>query len=216
MFGDHVKLKFCTLGLAIVLSGCGGSSYLKDLPEKDLLEAALESQRIESEMTLKMQICGDLQSLGFEAQQEAREYGRELRRAYEYYERQTKPFNRKVRRYLNDYDTQYGAEHREQLREANFQLNMLPARLATAKFFGVDSKEVKEALSEPNPHFSFSGGNPNSVIMIQALHEKEKNIKSQCEKLIAQVFDDNIQPNFSKYGDEYKKITGMQSLKTVD
>ena len=45
---------------------------------------------------------------------------------------------------------------------------------------------------------------------------REKNIKSQCEKLIAQVFDDKIQPNFSKYGDEYKKITGMQSLKMVD
>lgn len=211
-----MKFKLGLLGLVVLLGGCGGSPYLKDLPENDLLEAAIVSQRIESEMALKMQICGDIQALGLETQQEASEYGRELKRAYEYYERQTHSFNRKIRRYLNDYESQYAAEYRDQMREANFQLNMLPARLATAKFFGVDNKEVKEALSDANPHFSFSSGNPNSVIILQALYEKEKNIKSQCEKLIANIFDDKIQPDFSKYGNEYKKITGLKSLNSTD
>lgn len=200
--------------MGLLLSGCGVSSELKGLPEADLLEAALVSQRIESEMTLKIQICNSYGLSGFDAQAPALEFRRELMRAYDYYQDRTRNFNKKVRRYLKDYESQYGREYeiREQIYNANFNLNLLSARLNTAKYFGTDTKEVKDALSQENQLSYFSNLNPNSEIIIQALSEKERSIVSKCEKLVEDIFDDKYQPNFSKYGTEYKKMTGLSEI----
>lgn len=209
-----MKAKLFVLLTSFGMIGCGASPLLKDFPENDLLEAAISSQRIESEMTLKMQICHAYAPQEMGSKMEAIEFQRELGRAYNYYEDQTRAFNKKVRRYLRDYQDQYLAEPelRERANNAHFQLNLLPARLAAAEYFGVDSKDVKEALSQDNQLTYFSRLNPNSEIIMQALHEKDKAVASKCEKLMQDFLDDKIQPDFSKYGDEYKKITGMNGL----
>ena len=200
--------------LGVLVSGCGVNTHLKGLPEAELLEAALESQRLVSEMTLKVQICNSYGLSGFEAQAPALEFRRELMRAHNYYENQTRSFNKKVRHYLQDYESQYANEHemREKIYQAHFNINLVTSRLNTAKYFGADTKEVKAALSEEN-HMTYSSRlNPNSEIIIQVLAEKERSIVSKCEKLVEDIFDDKYQPDFSKYNKEYKEITGMNSL----
>lgn len=82
---------FILLGCLIVV-GCGQNKYLKDFPENDLLEAALDAQRYDFENELKLQVCGAYGVAHMENKLDANLFLQELERTYRYKEKRDKEF----------------------------------------------------------------------------------------------------------------------------
>ncbi|WP_180051874.1 hypothetical protein [Acinetobacter sp. YH12099] len=195
--------------------GCGQNKYLKEFPENDLLEAALDAQRYDFENELKLQICGAYGMANMGNQLDASLFMQELERTYRYKEKRDKEFLRGIRSYLKEYENNLSEnpELLDKIPESKFNLVTYPARLSAAKYFGVDNSEVKEALKESNIVSYFDRYNPNTQIIVKALQEKEKSIEKPCRDYFDEILEDKVQPNFSDFGNEYKKITGIGSLK---
>ena len=54
---------------------------------------------------------------------------------------------------------------------------------------------------------------PYAGVIVNALEKKDKSIEGKCGKFFKDVLDDKYMPNFSRYGDEYKKMTGYDDLR---
>ena len=210
-----MKKKLFLLISCLMVIGCGENKYLKEFPENDLLEAALDAQRYDFENELKLQICGAYGMANMGNQLDASLFMQELERTYRYKEKRDEEFLSGIRSYLKEYENNLSEnpELLNKIPESKFNLVTYPARLSAAKYFGVDNSEVKEALKESNIVSYFDRYNPNTQIIVKALQEKEKSIEKPCRDYFDEILEDKVQPNFSDFRKEYKKITGIGSLK---
>lgn len=209
-----MKKKISILIACLISVGCGQNKYLKGFPENDLLEAALDAQRYDLENELKLQICGAYGTAHFDNKLDASLFIQELERTYRYQQKRDKAFFKEIRRYLKEYERNLSEtpELLDQIPDSKFNLVTYPARLSAAKYFGVANSNVKDALKESNQASYFDRYNPNTQIIMNALHEKNKSIEKPCRDYFDDILEDKIQPNFSNFEKEYKKITGIGSL----
>ena len=199
-----------------LFGGCSYKSHeFKNFPESDLIEAFFDARRISIELDLKMSVCRYYGTAHMTNNMEAQQFIRELDFSQHYQNNKLQDFNRAVKKYGNEYNQQYKdtvVEFIEQLNQAILKTTFLPARFDTASYFGVGNQEVKQALSNEN----FSGYyqySPYAGVIVNALEKKDKSIEGKCGKFFKDVLDDKYMPNFSRYGDEYKKMTGYDDLR---
>lgn len=206
-----MMIKFFILMISFALVGCSGNSLLKKYPEKENLEAALDSLRIRSEVELKLQICDALKSNDFESYEEEIKFERNKKNSQKYYHTNVQPFNREINEYLMQYSSDYrNSFEPNDIQNIQNELVGKPSRLATAKYFSIDSKEVKDNLSKDSYATYY---NPYLQVIRDALEQRDVSIISECNKLYEDITNDMYNPNFSKYKSEYKSITGLERIK---
>ena len=80
----------------LFLAACSGNKLLKDYPEKENLEAALDASKISSELRWKNSICEMLNDKNFSDVAESTQFKRNKNNALQYYEENVSNFNKKT------------------------------------------------------------------------------------------------------------------------
>ncbi|WP_111813194.1 hypothetical protein [Acinetobacter soli] len=196
----------------LFLAACSGNKLLKDYPEKENLEAALDASKISSELRWKNSICEMLNDKNFSDVAESTQFKRNKNNALQYYEENVSNFNKKIDSYLDDYNKSYGDSFKnEDMYHVYDEIVGKPSRINTAKYFNINSSDVEEVLSSND-----AGGFNNNYfsIMISSIGKQNdpEFVIRKCNEFYKDIFDSKYNPNFSKYKSEYKQITGLSGI----
>ena len=194
--------KLYALLLPILLTACSSnSSYVKDLPDNEMLLASLEARQLDTEADYMFGICNTIAS--YDAEKDTTEMLNTDHLTSEYY-RNVHAFNSKNSDFFDTYRRSYidTEEQTQALMDAIENIHDKPTIDNIAKRFGVKNVVGDESQS---PMTSVSN-------IMAGIRDNDINYEKHCRNFYDEVLEDDYFPDFDKYGKEYQLISGMKSI----